>query len=683
MKKRGSASEGGTVWLIYASTVGIMLLASFVSAGRLWGFNWYGYFSWYSPFVLFVLSASAAVLIGRRAAWKREPADDQAESQSVYWILFAGFSGLAGLAFVFLSARTHFLGDGYLVISRLESGGVGNRAYNTGVYFLLDQLYGWLGGEGNSRAELAYRMISWLCGILFVFGAGLTAARLFSATRLRLLFFGGLATGGYALLFFGYTENYPLFVLAVAASTFLGLLAMAGKNSRWWVLIPSAAAPFLHPFAVVLIPGTLFVLLWDSAAMRRYQALSATTRRLFWFGVLAFGAVGFFWAYSASIFLRLSLVPPITNRFTVEGYTMFSGKHLLDYANLLFQLAPGAPILLYLWVSLRRHHLISRPEYAFLMLLVAPSLLIAFIFDPKLGMPRDWDVFAFVGVPMVTLLFFTALDIKNGIKGYAVIAALALVLGLLELMPRVITQVIPEKSIAVFDSYLDLDAVKNESGAYLLLQYLEKNGRLVERAAREREYTRLFPHEIWDREGQAFLRDGKIPEAEAKFRRAVAYAPNFSYSWGNIGTCFGRRKQWDSALVYFKIADALNPGSSDTYTCLGYVYLFLGDSKRAEEYCLDAIRIHPADFISRDNLARLYREQGRREDLIRLLLGLIDLDSVPSQYYFDAANQLLRLDASDAAARLCRRALELGADSSFVTQLQAAYPQFRLGQSVR
>ena len=129
--------------------------------------------------------------------------------------------------------------------------------------------------------------------------------------------------------------------------------------------------------------------------------------------------------------------------------------------------------------------------------------------------------------------------------------------------------------------------------------------------------------------------------------------------------------------MYFKIADALNPFNSDTYNSLGYVYLNLEDFRRAEEYCLDALRIRPTDFLARGNLAKLYRKEDRREDLVQILLGIIDLDSVPAQYYFESADQLLKLGESGAATRICRRALEAGVDSSLINRLEADYPGYR------
>ncbi|MCX6834009.1 MAG: tetratricopeptide repeat protein, partial [candidate division Zixibacteria bacterium] len=334
-----------------------------------------------------------------------------------------------------------------------------------------------------------------------------------------------------------------------------------------------------------------------------------------------------------------------------------------------FQLFPALLMAAITVMPRVRPGVLRRADYLFMFLVLLSSTGLVFIFNPGLGMPRDWDLFSFSGVPLVTILFYALLDARNAIKDYVVVGGLAITLGLLVLTPRVVTQVVPNLSIAVFDNYANLDIIRNGSARTILLEYLEKEGRLVEKAARERENNRLFPYDTWDREGRALLKQGKMSEAEAKFRQAIGYAPNFAYSWVNLGNCFSRRKEWDSALVYFQIADALNPYNSYTYNSICDAYMNLGDLDKAQEYCLGAIRLRPANFTARANLATLYQKRGQREELVRFLVETAELDSVPARYFFESADQLLKLGETDAATRICRRALESGVDSSLVTQL--------------
>ena len=679
MNRKFTGAAPRVLWAVYGATVAAMLLFSIMPGGRVWGLNWYRFIPWYGWLLAAVAVVALPLGLARKSHSNQASGRAEVSDNARFWLAAAGIAGLSLVAWVVLAARTHFLGDGYLLLSRLESSAVPIRPWNLGSYFVVDKLYAALGKGGAEGAELVYRLVSYASGLLFLGCAALAAARLFKSTRDRLLFFGGLATGGYALLFFGYVENYPLFATLVGATALLGLLATAGRIGRLWILVPTVLAPLFHPYAAALVPGVLFVLLRDGPVSRRFSALPKAVKLGTVIATGAAIAAAALWAYSSSTFLQLSLLPLTTNRFTVEGYTLFSVNHLSDIANLLWMLAPGFGLLIWLLYTARGKRLLSRPEYVFLFVLLVPCLLIAFVFDPKLGMPRDWDMFAFAGVPLTVLLLYGLLDSRIVGKVSATAAALAIALGVLNLVPRAVTQVLPDTSIAVFDSYSDLDKIRSTSGRFVLLQYLKKEGRLSEKAEREQRNAYIAPYEVWESQGQRLFREGKIDEAEAKFRQAIRYAPNYAYSWADLGVCFAKRQQWDSALAYLEIANGLNPFNSDTYNSMGFALLNLGDSARGEQYCLDALRLKPTNFTARGNLTQLYARQNRRQELIALLVGIVALDSVPQGHYFDAADQLLRLDATDAAVRVCRRALETGADSSLITSLQKKYPDFRLG----
>jgi tetratricopeptide (TPR) repeat protein len=569
----------------------------------------------------------------------------------------------------------HFLGDGYQLLASLQSG-VNYKPWETGTFLIQKSVYAILGGQGMETAERALQITSWMSGLLFALVSAFVGARLFSDNSRRLLYLFGVTLGGYALLFFGYLESYPLFVLVVGCLFQVGLLMAQDRMSRWYLLPLLAAAAFCHIFAVALLPGALYLLLRGTPMGNRFAGSTMKVKISLVAAVVVAGGAVFLHYYVHSYFFRFTIVPLFSSRFTVEGYTLFSGKHLLDYLNHFFQQMPGIVVALAVLGPFFKRRLWRRPEVIFILLTLLPSMGLVFIFNPGLGFPRDWDLFSFAGVPLVCGFFFLLLDEEFRLSSGPKAAALAVALSFLLLVPRVASQVMPEKAIAVFDNYSNLDIIRTGSGRFILLNYLEKEGRLAEKAERERKNVRLLPHELWDKEGQLLYRDGKISQAEAKFRRAIEYAPCFSYSWANVGTCLTRREQWDSALVYFKIADALNPFNSDTYNSLGYVYLNLGNFRKAEKYCLDALRIRPTDFLARGNLVKLYRKQDRPDDLVQMLLGLIDLDSVPAQYYFESANQLLQFGESDAATRICRRALEAGVDSSLITRLEADYPAF-------
>jgi tetratricopeptide (TPR) repeat protein len=676
MNQKSSASAGGAIWLSYAVTLGVMLLASLIPTGRLWGLNWYGYFSWYGPLILVVLGIAVPMLLSRRKdCFPVDPGDEPAAKP--FWPTAALLTILFTWAYVVFSARMHFLGDGYQLLASLQSG-VNYKPWETGTFQIQKSVYALLGGQGEEAAERALQITSWASGLLFALVSAFVSTRLFSNHRRRLLYFLGATTGGYALLFFGYLESYPFFILAVGGLFQLGLLIAKGRLSRWLTLPLIALAAFLHIFTVALLPGAVYLLLRGTPIGARIAGMTGRTKIATATVIMVMCGAVFAHFYYHSYFFRFTITPPWADRFTVEGYTMFSGKHVLDYLNHFFQLLPGlAVILTALWFN-RKRLLLKQPEMLFTLLTLLPSMALVFIFNPGLGFPRDWDLFGFVGVPLVCGVFFLLLDEERSLASGTLTAALAVVLGCLVLAPRVATQVLPEKAIAVFDDYSNLDIIRNESGRYILLNYLEKEGRLAEKADREKQNGRLLPHEAWDKEGQLLYRDGNISQAEARFRKAVEYAPSFAYSWANLGVCFTQREQWDSALVYFQIADALNPFNSDNCNSIGWVYLNQGVTDKAEEYCSRAVRLRPGNFKARANLAKLYREQGKREELIKLLSGVSEVPEVPAQTFFEYADQLIALGETETARRICRQAIEAGAERSMIEQFETDHPGFRI-----
>ena len=673
-KQLGSINMGGP--LSYAVTLVVLLLASIVSEGRIWAFDWYGFFPWYWTLLLALVGIVVPIALVRLREWSTDRPGDDTKPETfmpVAIIVIVIFVS----CYVLLATRTHFLGDGYLLLSRLETGSTPVRPWNIGAYFISDSIHGLLGGSGETRAELAYRLVAWLNGLFFLAATALVAVSLYKCRRDRLIFMTGVASGGFALLFFGYVENYPSLVTLTAVATFLGLLAAAGTVNRWWILLPITVALLVHPFAVALLPGALYLIGRESGLARRYLSLPQNGQRVIWIGAVAVAAVAAIWLYRSSSFLRFSLVPPVTDKFTVEGYTLFSAKHLIDFANLLFQLLPACLTLLWIMVSLRSRKSFASVQYRFLLLILIPSMLIAFLFDPKLGMPRDWDLFAFSGVPLVILLFVVLLNASIKIHGHAAIAVLCIVLNLLVLAPRVVTQVIADTSVSLFKSYIELDPLKNGSGHAVLRKYLEENGRREDLADWDRDHARLFPNYTLDDEGQQLYQQGRYDLAEAKFRAAVACAPNTALSWVNIGACMLQRGEWDSALVYFHISDGLNPFSSETYHLIGCAHHFRGDSAKAMEYYVGAIHLDPANFKARSNLSNLYWQMGQQKKLLELIFETVAMESAPGRYFYESASKLLELRESDLATRVCKRALIRGVDPSMIRQLESDYPWYR------
>lgn len=672
----GSSLLRNAIFTLLVS-LGTIFVASVVGASWLWGFNWYSYFDWFAWLGLAAAVLIVPVVMRGGAADREELVPTQSSARSLYPLYSFIMTLVASAAFVSFPCETHFLGDGMLLLSRLETGGPPIRPWNPGAYFVQDFVFGMFDSGGPETARLTFRVISWIAGVIFSASLLAVSARLFAGMRERVLFTLGGLTGGYALLFFGYVENYPLFVLCVALFALSGLLVLRGELGRFWPVLPMVIGGLFHPYAVIMIPGCIYLLGRNTSLADR---LNSTPRSLRIGVVVALAsglAIAGYYLYSQSYFLRFALVPLVEDRFTVEGYTLLSLKHLTDWFNLLFVLAPTLPILTLFFISGATRNRTSRPGILFLVLMILPSLAISFLFDPKLGMPRDWDVFGFVGVPLTVLFYYLALD-RDGSRNGCRLAVLGIALSLVVLGPRVATQTMPARSIALFDAYAAKDKLKSNSGRFVLRQYLKQNGREEEAERRRQADNLILPAESWDLEGRASFQRGQVDSAIMLFRHAIRLDPSGYLSYANLGVTYSSLSQADSALAYLEIADGLMPSNPDNYNNLGGVWYSLGDPEKAESLWREAIELSAENYVARQYLARMYKRQSRLREYDSVLHEIADGDQVPLNLLVSAAVGFAERSDYDAAASTFRKCLARGLDSAVVCAHQDSLPQLEV-----
>jgi len=658
---------------------GLTVILFFFCAGameqRLWGLNWYGYFDWY---VWLALAAAILIVPVVLQGWRKdcEQPDSQAVSGQSLFPLFAFLIIIvAGFVFYFFRGQTHFLGDGYQLLSWLQSD-THLKSWGKGTYLVQSWVFSLIGGD-RPDALPALQLVSYLSGLLLLLGAVISAARLFDGLTRRLLFVIGLAGGGYMLLFFGYLESYPLFVCSVGWFCLTGIMVSRGRAPRWLLLIPLALATMFHIFAVALLPGAVYILLQGSSWGNRIAAMKRTTRVLMSVGIGAIGLMAFFYLYLNSYFFRFNIVPLWPDRHTVEGYWLLSTDHLFDYFNQVFLLLPGVLILVSLFFSARVRARVIQPDCLFLLFVLMPSFGLVFLANPGLGMPRDWDLFSFAGLPLVILFYYLLLD-RDGPHHGARIAILGITLGLLLLGPRVATQVDPELGIALFDRYAALDRIRNSSGRFILREYLKKHGREDEAERRRRIDNEILPEGEWVETARKLIAEGRTQAGAALLFRAIESDPSQYMAWGNLGAAYSQHGLYDSARYYLEIAAARMPFNASIYINLADVLVALEEYDRAEKLFLEACELAPDNFVPRRLLLRLYDRRSRFEDYQVLLERLTERNDVPPDILLEAARSKLWAWDTVPAAEILRRALDAGLDTAIVCELQIQYPELKV-----
>jgi len=664
----------------YTATLLLFLFGSHFTEQRVWGASTWGYFATWTQWLLFIAGLSiaiAVVLYSRRSATLATSDGDLQKCPVRYAVCACVFVLLAGASFYLFRARTFFLGDGYLQLATLAKDIPLLKGRDFGEMRLHIWVKSLFGGEGRHAAQLSYQWLSIAAGVLFASASAVVAGALFSRTMWRMLFLIGMCTGGYALLFFGYVENYSLLCLSIGLFTLVGMLIATKRLSRWWILLPLAGSLFFHVLGVTLVPAAFYILTASSAFSRFVKRWHTGLKVVITAAVAVALGAAFYHFYTTNYFFRFAFVPLTHSQFTTEGYTLLSGKHVADYGNLLIVLFPA--VLLFPFVSQRFGSRLARgdTQIRFLAILVASTLGASFIFEAKLGMPRDWDLFSFPGIPLTALFFALALLSDLQARLSFSVAALAIALNAASLIPRVGVQMFPEQGIERFVHYITLDPLKNRSGAYVLQQYFEEGGDTTIVAGIRARRAQDYPEERLAYEAGLSFGKRDVSRAKQLSEMAIDLNPAHSTGWLNLGRALTAMQQYDSALTVLRIADGLNPYSAQILGELGIAYYNMKQFDKAERCWRRAISIDPDPSSPIMALARLYQMEGREKEYLKYLILASSKEDALGSFSVELGDQFLKQGAYEPAAEAYSQALARGIDTTVLESRLRAHPRLR------
>ncbi|MFZ1731819.1 MAG: hypothetical protein WBQ23_02580 [Bacteroidota bacterium] len=320
-----------------------------------------------------------------------------------------------------------------------------------------------------------------------------------------------VGTGG-GLFFFRYAEMYLPVFLAITAYLLAASAALRGDRPLWPSVLLFIIAVSAHFMALALLPSLLFLLLRRQSLVK---TLTSTGRALSlsFAGMLALAfAIYFAFGFQQSDSRVIMPLLPVATEAGTLSYTLLSSYHLLDLVNILLLVA--AFPLIYLLVGLLGNNGKKSPakqhmsggsdaskkdktesgqnagakgswkqsvpsagdtvpgKEAFYFQLIAGYSFLLFLFfaNTSLGLARDWDIAAPLGVMIVMVLveFFRA----DGGAGSRVPAALlqAGIVAVLFNVPWVAANVNLTASTARFAGIMKLDD-EHMYGDYALSGY--------------------------------------------------------------------------------------------------------------------------------------------------------------------------------------------------------------------
>jgi tetratricopeptide (TPR) repeat protein len=607
---------GGCLLLIL-----IHLAASYFPSERLWGINLLHYLP---PAWRWILAVSATLILipsvnkacGNLLTGLSRIIPPGFKRANKYY-RYASFSLVAGVFFWVFRVETYLLGDSLVRAREIDLGA--KFSFTAPLDFVLHAQVAKL---LNWDAFQTYAVLSALSGVGFVFLVLLLADLMGRDGKERLLAFSVFITMGAIQLFFGYVESYPAVCVAILLYVFFSFGYLRNKNGLIPPILAFLLAFSLHLLAVTLLPSLLYLIL-SGRAGEKERKRGNLSRLSMSIGIVLLVAVALFFLQRHNAEpkgLEYYLISPLGSW---EGsYSLFSFSHLLDLINHQLLVSPVGLLICLIILLAFRGKTTSRDKLArFLLILSLSTLAYALLIDPKLGYPRDWDLFAFtaLGYTLLGLHLFLRYWRETRTADLRYVALCLLLTSLISTVPWIYVNATEEASVARFDHLLKLDRDRSAHGHETLAMHYnvrgewqkeleqwkraavaERNARYINNVAavyhRQRRYDlalkeldkSLAVDSAFDRthfsRGDVLARMGRYEEALREFREAIRLRPDRMQYYNNLGghlTKLGRDRE---AVEVLEQGLEVNPDHSPLYRDLGYNYFNLGDFLLARKY---------------------------------------------------------------------------------------------------
>ncbi|NHL64947.1 tetratricopeptide repeat protein [Burkholderia ambifaria] len=151
---------------------------------------------------------------------------------------------------------------------------------------------------------------------------------------------------------------------------------------------------------------------------------------------------------------------------------------------------------------------------------------------------------------------------------------------------------------------------------------------------------------------------GRLDDAIAHYRRAVALRPDYPEAHNNLGNALRDARDPAEAMRSCSRAIELRPGYAEAYNNLGNVLQDLGELDAAAASYGKAIAFHPAYAEAHSNLGNVLRAQERHADAIVHYRRAIELNPALRVAHRGLAIALRATDDFDGALQHARAGLE-------------------------
>jgi predicted TPR repeat methyltransferase len=199
-----------------------------------------------------------------------------------------------------------------------------------------------------------------------------------------------------------------------------------------------------------------------------------------------------------------------------------------------------------------------------------------------------------------------------------------------------------------------LSKSKNPTDLAGLAERHRMDGRLGEAEQKYREAIALDPGyvEAHNNLGSILQASGRVAEATSHFVQAFRINPKDATVVFNLAVALAAQHLFKEAVVLYREAIALNPSSADAHAGLAYNLIQLAQYQEAEQHYLEALKINPLHWQARVGLGLAQLDQGKVVEAFEQAEILSRAETAPDFPHKNFGILLARAGCPDGA-RLC------------------------------
>lgn len=572
---------------------------------------------------------------------------------------------IAAIAFWVFRIPVNLLGDSYTVTANIGNAlPVYYKWTEIGAVFVAQTISRLLPLSGMELGKIAYQILSVISGGISIYFVLALSFEIHADIRMRSFTLGMFIFAGWTLLFFGYTENYSILWPFATAYLYTSLLELRRERPPVIPGLIVVAAMLMHIQIVWMLPSLAY-LIYEYMASRHERRPGKTISSILIASAVAIIVALFIIVYKNSLEAQLLLIRMGSGHYGTPDYTLFSPAHLLDIGNLLILLIPVLPILVVMTILGKR----AEPFEAFdrfLLILSLGGMVFLFAVEPKLGMGRDWDLFALCGLgPLIWLIR----RIKIPDSRCVILLPIVLMLSAVMVAPFLIANLRTDSAVNNYSYLLKLDQGRSRAGYTILRDYYFAQGDSVAGDSIKTLLADTYPAVRLVRYALRLRDAGQYTQALAVADSLYALDPYAIETLSLRGMTLLMMGRHEEALRDLKLAAQLGRYDSRILVNLAQAYFMSGEIEKAMPPLRRAQNSDPHSFFVNEALATIYLQQRRFDSAYVYATHMIEADSLFADGYSMAGISALNLQDTIAARDLLSRYLlhaPEGVDKEFI-----------------